>query len=237
MQRTYQRWFSPHLGRDMEMLVFGHAGTPILVFPTSLGRFFEWEDFGMVEALSEQLENGWNMMFCVDGIDRETFYNKALHPAARMLRYNQYQQYIMEEVLPFIHHTSGNEFIIVTGASFGAYHAATFMFKYPWNFGKLISLSGTFDIKPWLDGYYDDNVYFNNPVDFLPNLNDPHILDRMRQNHYILYAGEYDPCLPDNQHMSQILASKDIHHTVDIWPGVFGHDWPWWRVVIRRHIA
>jgi esterase/lipase superfamily enzyme len=33
MQRQYQRWYSHSLGRDMELLVFGHAGPPIIVFP------------------------------------------------------------------------------------------------------------------------------------------------------------------------------------------------------------
>jgi len=102
MHREYIKWWSPHLGREMEMLLFGHAGTPLLAFPTSLGRFFEWEDFGMVDALSYQLSNGLNMLFCVDGIDTETFYNKNIHPAARIQRYLQYEKYILQEVLPFI---------------------------------------------------------------------------------------------------------------------------------------
>ena len=66
MHREYHRWFSPHLGRDMELLVFGHAGARVLVFPTSQGRFFEWEDQGMPEALGDQIRNGWIQLFCVD---------------------------------------------------------------------------------------------------------------------------------------------------------------------------
>ena len=58
MNREFHRWYSHSLGREMELLIFGHAGARLLVFPTSLGRFFEWEDRGMIAALGDQLENG-----------------------------------------------------------------------------------------------------------------------------------------------------------------------------------
>lgn len=35
-----------------------------------------------------------------------------------------------------------------------------------------ISMSGAFAIRQFLQGYYDDNVYFNNSVDYLPRLDD-----------------------------------------------------------------
>ena len=55
----------------MELLVFGHHGAPLVVFPTSQGRFYEYEDRGMVGALSEHLERGWLQLYCVDSIDAE----------------------------------------------------------------------------------------------------------------------------------------------------------------------
>src|ERR1700719_596773 len=55
MNREYHKWYSPRLGRDMELLVFGHAGLPVLVFPTSGGRFYEFEDRGMVGALGGKI--------------------------------------------------------------------------------------------------------------------------------------------------------------------------------------
>ncbi len=53
----------------MELLIFGHAGARVLVFPTSIGRFYEWEDRGMMAILGEQLANGWLQVFCVDCVD------------------------------------------------------------------------------------------------------------------------------------------------------------------------
>src|SRR5919199_2789202 len=98
MQREYQRWTSPALGRDMEMLVFGHAGAPVLVFPTSLGRFYEYEERGMVAALSEHLEQGWIQLVCVDGIDSESWYCGWCHPSGRVWRHMQYETYVLQEV-------------------------------------------------------------------------------------------------------------------------------------------
>ena len=71
MNREHYRQYSHELGRDMESLVFGHAGRPILVFPTSMGRFFEYEDAGMIRALAGKLEAGEIQVFCVDGVDGE----------------------------------------------------------------------------------------------------------------------------------------------------------------------
>jgi esterase/lipase superfamily enzyme len=221
----------------MELLVFGHGGTPLLVFPSSLGRFFEWEDFGMVGAIADKLESGDNRLVCVDSVDSESFYNRGVDPYVRMSRHLQYQRYITDEVVPFITGPLGATFIIVGGASFGAYHAANLFFKHPWTFGKLISLSGAFDIRSFMDGFYDDNVYFNNPVDYLSNLDDAGTLQALRRNHVILGLGEHDPCREANEYLSSVLNSKSIGHTFDRIPGAFGHDWPWWRDQLRRHIT
>lgn len=237
MNREYFKWHSDHLGKEMELLRFGYAGTPILAFPSSLGRFFEWEDFGMVEALSHQLSSGMNQLFCVDSVDAESLYNKGVDPYTRIKRHQQYESYILNEVVPFIHHKSEQQFIIAAGASFGAYHAANMVLKRPWDFGKLIALSGVFDIKSQLNGFYNDDVYFSNPVDYLPNLSDEHTLNTLRNTRVILNTAEFDPCKDANLHMSHLLNKKGINHTLDMRHGVFGHDWPWWRDIIKQHIA
>lgn len=237
MHQDYVKWWSPSLGRDMELAVFGHGGTPVLAFPSSMGRFFEWRDFGMVGALADQLNHGHNRLICVDSVDGESFYNKHVDPYTRIRRHQQYEAYIIHEVLPFVRDYTGHHFIIAAGASFGAYHAMNFVLKQPWQFGKLICMSGAFDIKSFMNGFYDENVYFSNPVDYLPNLNDPHTLEAIRRNHIILTTAEHDPCKDANFYLSHLLNNKGIGHTLDFEGGVFGHDWPWWRTLIRKHIA
>jgi esterase/lipase superfamily enzyme len=66
MNREYHKWYSSRLGRDMEMLVIGYAGLPVLVFPTSGGRFYEFEDRGMIGAVGGRVERGDLQFFCVD---------------------------------------------------------------------------------------------------------------------------------------------------------------------------
>src|SRR3954454_4789437 len=101
MNREYHKWFSHDLQRDMELLVFGHHGAPVLVFPTSQGRFFEYEDRGMVNALAEHLEQGWIQLICVDSVDAESWYCTWAHPAGRIFRHMQYEAYVLQEVVPF----------------------------------------------------------------------------------------------------------------------------------------
>src|SRR5438046_5550642 len=102
MNREYLKGYSRELNREMEMLVFGHAGTPVLVFPTSMGKFFEYEDRGMVTELSEKLETGVMQLYCVDSVDEEALYNNNVHPRVRIARHIQYEDYIKHEVLALI---------------------------------------------------------------------------------------------------------------------------------------
>lgn len=236
MKRDYVRWWSPALGREMELLVFGHGGTPIVAFPSSMGRFHEWEDFGMVGALAPQLEHGHNVLVCVDSVDRESLYNRSVSPGIRLARHRQYQAYVADEVLPFARHRGGHDFVIGAGASFGAYHAADLHFKRPGLFGKLIALSGAYDIRAFLDGHYGDDAYFATPVDYLPNLHDPGALGALRRTAIVLTVGEHDPCRAANERLHAILRDKGVPHTYHFLHGAFGHDWPWWRDLVAHYV-
>src|SRR6266508_3293658 len=152
MHREYHRWFSPSLGRDMELLVHGHAGSRVLVFPTSMGRFYEWENRGMTGALGEHLERGWLQLFSLDSVDNESWYARHKHPGARAWRQTQYDAYVYNEVLPLTVQMNRNPFLISTGASFGAYHAVNFAFRHPDRVGRVLAMSGLFDIRRFTNG-------------------------------------------------------------------------------------
>jgi esterase/lipase superfamily enzyme len=229
MNRQYKKWYSPALGREMEMLVFGHAGTPALVFPSSMGRFYDYEDRNLIGAIAHKYEAGERQTFCVDSVDAESWYNKSVHPRERALRHAQYERYLLDEVLPFIERTNGARRITVTGCSFGGYHSANFAFRHPELCDAVVSLGGAFDIHQFLSGYYDDNCYFHCPPDFLPGLSDAEILHRIRRMKIILAAGETDICLAENLRLSHILNEKQIPHWLDVWGDGAGHDWPWWE--------
>ncbi len=162
----------------MEILAYGHAGLPVLVFPTSHGRFYEYENAGMIHALSEKVEAGNLQVFCVDSLNAESWYNRGIHPHDRVARHNAYESYVLYEVVPLMKGVSGAQQIGTTGCSLGAYHALNFAMKHPDVTSACISMSGAFDMKSFMDGYYDSDFYFNNPVDYLPNVSDPWFLDR-----------------------------------------------------------
>ena len=229
MNREYHKWYSKVLQRDMELLVFGHAGLPLLVFPTSMGRFFDYEGRGMIAAIGHKYENGERQAFCVDSVDSESWYNKGVHPSQRAKRHGEYDRYLVEEVVPFIRSRNSFQPLIATGCSFGGYHCVNLALRHPDLVNGAVSLGGAFDIQQFLEGYYDDNCYYNNPPDFLPGLNDPWYLDSIRAQKLVLATGEYDICLGENLRLAGILSSKSLPHWLDVWGNGTGHDWPWWQ--------
>lgn len=236
MNREYHRWYSPSLGREMELLLVGHAGARLFVFPTSMGRFYEWEDRGMLTALAEHLERGWIQAFCVDSIDGESWYNRSVHPHIRARRHAQYDSYLVNEVHPFTVHRNPNAFLIATGASFGAYHAFDFALRYPNLVGRAIGLSGLYDIRRMTDGYSDESVYFHNPFDFVVHEHDPCRLEHMRRMDIILAIGHDDPNVDNSREMSDRLWARSIGNALRIWNG-WVHDWQYWQSMIRQYIG
>ena len=236
MHREHTRWFSPSLGRDMDMLVFGHAGARVLVFPTSMGRFFEWEDRGMIGVLGEHLERGWLQLFCVDSVDDESWYAKHRHPAERGQRHTQYDGYLEREVIPFTQHRNQNPFLIATGASFGAYQAVAFALRHPHLVGRVLGMSGMYDIRGMTDGHSGADIYYANPPEFMVHETDHGRLEAIRRMDIILAIGRDDSMYWDNEQFSATLWSKGIPHAFRIWDG-WAHDWPYWQRMIRQYIA
>jgi esterase/lipase superfamily enzyme len=229
MQRIYHTWHSPILGRDMELLEFGHQGCPILVFPTSMGRFYQYEDNGMIEAVRAKYEDGFLHAFCVDSVDSESWYNHAVPPADRVRRHVEYEKYLLTEVIPFIRARNDDPRLVVTGCSFGGFHSVNFALRHPDVVTHCIAMSGAYDLRSFLGGYYDQDFYFNQPLDFLPNLNDGWYWDRYQKMAMVLAVGEHDICLGDNLRLAEIMRAKSIPHYLDVWNSGAHHDWPWWR--------
>lgn len=236
VNREHHRWFSPSLGRDMELLVFGHAGARVIVFPTSMGRFFEWEDRGMMKALGEHIENGWLQLFCVDSVDAESWYAKGKHPHDRALRQGDYENYVVREVLPFSQSKNGNGFVIAAGASFGAYHAVNIPFRNPWLFNRVIGMSGLYDIREQTDGYYDDAIAAQNPSHYVSLISDPHHLEALRRMDIVLATGRDDSFVKNNEYLSRALWEKGVGNALRLWDG-WSHDWPYWMDMIRLYIG
>src|SRR5262249_235868 len=121
MKREYYAWHSPALGRTMELLVFGHAGEPVVVFPTSSANFFDWEDFGLSAAVRDRIEDGKIQLFCLDSVDAESWSARRKPPASRVARDDDYDRYLVHEVVPLVRSRSSRP-LTLAGASFGGYH-------------------------------------------------------------------------------------------------------------------
>ncbi len=221
MERRITSWFSPNLQMEMPLVAYGHAGQTLLMLPTAAADYLEYERFYLVDSINSV--NRWSLL------------NEQMPPRLKAELLTRYDRYIVDEVLPLIRNDNGPAARpITTGASLGAFLAANEYFKHPDLFRGTIPMSGSYDIRSYLNGYYDDNVYFNNPVDYLSNLNDEHYLPILRQadSIYILSGqGSYeDP--KRSQQLSEILISKGIPHTLDLWGPDVNHDWPWWRKML-----
>lgn len=242
MNREYHQWHSPHLQRDMEMLVFGKAGRKILAFPTRDGRFYEYENLGIINALNSKLSSGQIQLFCVDNLAHESFYASQIPPANRIRRHIQFEQYLLNEVLPFMHSKNPHPDTSALGCSLGAFQATNLAFRHPQLFKSLYAFSGRYDLTlaveyfyNLFDGYYDEDIYFHTPSHFLANLNCETRLHQFRQMELIFTIGKEDPFLNNNHHLSQILWSKGIHHSLHEWDGR-AHRGRSWRQMVQTYL-
>lgn len=238
MERAYHKWFSEHLQRDMELLVFGHKGKAVLFFPTRMARFYDYENWGVINALATQINNGELQLFCVDSIDRESFYNQDEHPAVRIARHKQYEDYLVNEVVQLIYKINEGDYIQTAGCSMGAYHAVNLAMKYPWLFKRTIGLSGRYDLtkhygnfRDLLDGHHNEAVYFSMPVQFVPNLADGYLLSELRDLEVVLAVGKEDPFLPGNLEFGRLLNEKEMPNQLHIWEGTAHKAADWIKMV------
>ena len=232
MREEYFKWFSHNLGMDIEMLVHGHRGYPVIIFPSTMGRYYESKDFGLIQSAQWFIDRGFIQVFALDSIDKHSWYNKSVHPAHKVRNHIWYDKMVLEEVVPKIRWNTPSGKVAVAGASFGGFHAANFAFRHPEVVSHLFSMSGAFDIKSFMDGYYDDNVYFNNPVDYLPGMNHP---DLWNMN-IVLGTSEWDICLEANKHLSHLLNQKGVNHWFDM-RGWQEHDWPLWKEMFPHYLS
>jgi esterase/lipase superfamily enzyme len=220
----------------MDLLVFGHGGAKVLVFPTSKGKFYEWEDRGMWHSFGDWINAGYFQFYCVDSVDTESWYNWGAHPGHRAWRQTQYDNYLYHEVLPLMRSKNPHPYTISMGASFGAYHAMNFGLKHPEVVNRILGMSGIYDISYWASGYNGEHVYLNNPTWFIPGERDAYRLRLMQQQNIIIVVGRDDPLLERSRQMSRVLWDKGIGNALREWDG-WCHDWPYWERMMRAYLG
>lgn len=223
----------------MELLVFGHAGARVVVFPTSMGRFFDWENRGFMgdNVLGRHINEGWLQVYCIDSVDTESWYNGSVGPEGKADRHLQYHKYVTEEVLPFSKQKNDNPFVIATGASFGAYHAINIALRFPELFNRALGMSGLYDMSKWTNGHMSDSIHQSNPVAIARHLGDNgYHLEKLKQVDIIFPVGRDDQAYASNVALSNLLWERGVWHAFRTWDG-FAHDWPYWEEMLRLYIG
>jgi esterase/lipase superfamily enzyme len=240
--REYQKWYSPNLQRDMELLVFGHAGKPVLFFPTRTARFYDYEDWGVINALAPEIAAGQLQVICLDSADKDSFYNKDLHPSERMKRHVLFEKYILREVIPFVRQRNQHPYMVSAGCSLGAYHAANIAFRHPQLFKKVVGMSGRYDVtislphfQDLLEGYMDELVFWHQPTQYLKDLHKNEQMHRIiKKMEIIIAVGEQDAFLENNLLLDKILTEQGVEHIFQLWKGE-AHKAQYWSKMVRMY--
>lgn len=237
METQYFKNYSPALEREMECKVYGHAGRPVLFIPCQDGRFFDFENYKMTDVWNPWIESGKVMVFAIDTLDKETWSNKTGDPGWRSWRHEQWMHYITDEVVPFMQSMAcaRNGWdqapgVLAFGCSLGATHAANLYLRRPDLFDGLLALSGIYTAGYGFDGYMDERVYLNSPVDFLAAFPADHpYMELFRQHRAVICVGQGPWEIPEStRQLDALLKSKNIPVWVDYWGFDCAHDWPWW---------
>ena len=234
MQKEIQHWYSPSLRKDMPIAVYGHYGFALLMIPTAAADYLEYERFELIEHLKPFIDGGKLKIYSVNSINTESWMNKQMEGAHKAIRQNEFNAYIFDEVVPFIKNSSSPETpIIVCGASFGALHSMNLFLKRPDLFSSVIAMSGVYDLTEYTDGYYDDQVYFNSPIHYIPNQNDHTTLEQIRNGKIIIATGSGAYEDPEaNKRFSGVLHAKSIPHDLEVWGNDIPHDWSTWKKML-----
>jgi esterase/lipase superfamily enzyme len=224
------------------VLAYGHWGRPVLAFPSQQGECWQYEERGMVAAVGDLLDAGRVKLYCVDSYDSWSWHDTGLPLEERARRHGNYEWWILDRVVPFVHDDSGGATgIAVTGVSFGAYHAANFALKRADLFPLAICHSGVYDVSVVGWGERGDAVYFNNPMDYASHLGGDH-LDWLRgQLSFLLLCGQGQwedttGALESTKRFASLLGEKGIRHELDLWGHDVPHDWPSWRAQLAHHL-
>lgn len=241
MERRHVELWSPAIGANGSVLAYGHYGRPLLAFPSQQGPAWQYEERGMIDALAGPIEAGRVKVYAVDSFDSGSWYREDVALEERARLHGLYEDWILNQVVPWVQADSDTAEIVVTGVSFGAYHAANFALRHAHLFPLAICQSGVYDVSVVAGGDRAEAVYFNNPADYVRHLHGDH-LDWLRsQVNLLLVAGEGEwedttGARESTRAFAGLLAEKGIRHELDIWGHDSAHDWPAWRAQIAHHL-
>ena len=236
MYREEITHYSHALERDMHIMIHGHGGMPVLCFPTQDSMCHNYEDFGVVDHLSDYIDGGRLQLFVADTVDKESWSARDGDKVWRAARQEQYFHYIVDEVMPLIHERNGDAPAVI-GLSMGANHAAITFLRRPDLFRGMIALSGVYDSDLFFDGWMNETLYESSPERFLPNMPADHPYIPLYNRRRIIFCVGQGAWEEDGvrtlRNLERIFREKDIHAWCDFWGYDVNHDWPWWFKQLR----
>ncbi|WP_428263364.1 esterase family protein [Haliangium sp.] len=236
---VHTRWYSHRLGRDVQVVRYGHYGAPVLHFPTAGHDAYEAERHGLVHALGPLLGAGRVKLYSCDSVAGQVWTDGHSSGAHRGWMQNQFDAFVAHELVPAVRadcHSPDIE-LIATGASFGAFNAVASLCRHPDLFRVAIAMSGTYDLSPWLHGEHSFDFHVSSPLHFLPDLHDHDHLARLRRRFVVLALGQgrwEDP--GESWRMADVLGSRGVPNRVDMWGYQYDHDWPTWREMLPLYL-
>ena len=241
MEIRYEKHWSSCLNRDMEFKVYGHGGKSVLFIPCQGGRFFDFENFKMLDAWADWIESGQCRVFSVDCIDNEAWAAQGADNRWRIENHERWYNYIVNELVPAIHYIACNGDPIMTfGCSMGAMHAANLYYRRPDLFDSCFAISGLYDNKLFFGDYCDDLVYNNCPCLYLQNMPQDHwYMDLYRSQKSLVVCGQgawEEPLLESTRWLDTVCRSKGIPTRFEYWGYDVNHDWPWWFKMVRTYL-
>lgn len=240
MKRELASWHSPSLNKEMPVAAYGDYGFALLLVPTAAADYLEYERFQLMKHLEPFIEAGNVKVFSIDSINNESWLNGNIEPWMKSIRHQQWNDYVFNEVVPFIRNSTSAETPIITcGASFGALHSMNLFLKRPDIINGVIAMSGVYDLTDYTKGHYDDHVYFNSPIHYMPNLADHSILEQIRRSkniHIVTGSGSYEDPTASGK-FAKVLYDKGIWYELDVWGEEWPHDWDTWRAMLPHYLG
>ena len=217
MIENFHKWYSQWIGEEFRMLVFGETGIPLILFPQAGTNYYDYKDFGVIDSLNNYIEEGKIKVYCPDSYDTKSWMNSNIEPAERVEKYQQFEQTILKDIIGFANYETEEDKLIFAGFGFGGYHALNITLKYPSIAKGLLTIGGSYDVKNYVNGYFDDQLYFNSPLDYLFGLTDKKFIAEYKKIGMIISSGSLDDSFEQNRYISKLLFEKNINHLFDVY--------------------
>jgi esterase/lipase superfamily enzyme len=242
MRRDVVELWSPELGWSPRVIAYGSYGRPVLVFPSSEGRAEDFESNGMVQAVRPLIEQGRVKLYCLDSWDSGSWYRDDLALEQRATLHEAYERWVVEGAVPFVDaDCGGRQDMVVTGCSFGAYHAANIALRRADLFPLALCLSGVYDLSVMGWGDRGTSFHLNNPQWSVAAAEGDH-LDWLRSRLSLLLVcgqGQWEDttgALESTRQFGSLCHDKGLRVEVDLWGHDVPHDWPSWRNQLAHHL-